>query len=147
MLSWTEPCSIRVSIFIRDPGKDEQVIAYLFNSPRQGGKWRMSFLIGLFHFKSSIAVAFWFFEVCAVRFCILGELFTEGSPAEIIVSVGSLGRACTMLEDPTLVSYPARAEGLVNRILFTNPSARAGYDTRSIFKRSLTGLNLEFSFS
>ena len=30
--------------------------------------------------------------------------------------------------------------------LFTNPSARAGYDTRSIFKRSLTGLNSEFSF-
>ena len=32
-------------------------------------------------------------------------------------------------------------------ILFTKPSARAGYDTRSIFKRSLTGLNSEFSFS
>ena len=32
-------------------------------------------------------------------------------------------------------------------ILFTNPSARAGYDTRSIFKRSLAGLNSEFSFS
>ena len=32
-------------------------------------------------------------------------------------------------------------------ILFTNPSAREGYDTRSIFKRSLTGLNSEFSFS
>ena len=28
-----------------------------------------------------------------------------------------------------------------------NPSARAGYDTRSIFKRSFTGLNSEFSFS
>ena len=28
-----------------------------------------------------------------------------------------------------------------------HPSARAGYDTRSIFKRSLTGLNSEFSFS
>ena len=28
-----------------------------------------------------------------------------------------------------------------------NPSTRAGYDTRSIFKRSLTGLNSEFSFS
>ena len=28
-----------------------------------------------------------------------------------------------------------------------NPSARAGYDTRSIFRRSLTGLNSEFSFS
>ena len=32
-------------------------------------------------------------------------------------------------------------------IIFTNPSARAGYDTRSIFKWSLTGLNSEFSFS
>ena len=32
-------------------------------------------------------------------------------------------------------------------ILFTNPYARAGYDTRSIFKRSLTGLNSEFSIS
>ena len=32
-------------------------------------------------------------------------------------------------------------------IIFTNPSGRAGYDTRSIFKRSLTGLNSEFSFS
>ena len=32
-------------------------------------------------------------------------------------------------------------------IIFTNPSASAGYDTRSIFKRSLTGLNSEFSFS
>ena len=28
-----------------------------------------------------------------------------------------------------------------------NPSARAGYDTRSIFKRSLTSLNSEFFFS
>ena len=32
-------------------------------------------------------------------------------------------------------------------IIFTNPSTRAGYDTRSIFKQSLTGLNSEFSFS
>ena len=31
--------------------------------------------------------------------------------------------------------------------IFTKPSARAGYDTRSIFKQSLTGLNSEFSFS
>ena len=31
--------------------------------------------------------------------------------------------------------------------LFTTPSARAGYDTRSIFKRSLTSFNSEFSFS
>ena len=32
-------------------------------------------------------------------------------------------------------------------ITFTNPSTRAGYDTRSIFKQSLTGLNSKFSFS
>ena len=31
--------------------------------------------------------------------------------------------------------------------LFTNPFTRAGYDTTSIFKRSLTCLNSEFSFS
>ena len=27
----------------------------------------------------------------------------------------------------------------ISEVLFTNPSARAGYDTESIFKRSLTG--------
>ena len=32
-------------------------------------------------------------------------------------------------------------------IIFTNPSAQAGYDKTSIFKPSLTGLNSEFSFS
>ena len=32
-------------------------------------------------------------------------------------------------------------------IIFTNSSARARYDTRSTFKRSLSGLNSEFSFS
>ena len=38
--------------------------------------------------------------------------------------------------------------GLVYCILiFTNLSARDEYDTRSIFKRSLTGLNSECSFS
>ena len=32
-------------------------------------------------------------------------------------------------------------------IIFTDPSAQVVYDTRSVFKRSLTGLNSEFSFS
>ena len=36
---------------------------------------------------------------------------------------------------------------IIHESIFTNPSVRAGYDTRSIFKRSLTGLNSEFSFS
>ena len=34
-----------------------------------------------------------------------------------------------------------------NYIYLPNPSTRAGYDTRSIFKRSLTGLNSEFPYS
>ena len=33
---------------------------------------------------------------------------------------------------------------LIVIIIFTKPSARAGYETRSIFKRSLTGLNQSF---
>ena len=36
-------------------------------------------------------------------------------------------------------------QGTVSHLF--HPSARAGYDTRSIFKRSLTGFNSEFSFS
>ena len=48
--------------------------------------------------------------------------------------------------------WPEIGENLIwsdfgEKVLFTNPSARAGYDTRSIFKQSLTGLNSEFSFS
>ena len=35
---------------------------------------------------------------------------------------------------------------LISIIIFTNASARAGYDTRSVFKRSLTDFNSEFSF-
>ena len=44
---------------------------------------------------------------------------------------------------PELIGQRVR----VTMFIFTNPSARAGYDTRSFFKRSLTGLNSEFSFS
>ena len=35
----------------------------------------------------------------------------------------------------------------LDNTLFTKSSARAGYDTRSIFKRSLTGWNSDLSFS
>ena len=53
------------------------------------------------------------------------------------------GMHIEMPYDPPPESYLCQ----LPMILFTNPSARAGYDTRSIFKRSLTGLNSEFSFS
>ena len=57
--------------------------------------------------------------------------------------------------EPNIFIYsPIAVRGIIGFIpfprvlvLFTNPSARAGYDTRSIFKRSLAGLNSEFSFS
>ena len=46
------------------------------------------------------------------------------------------------------LSFPRYFDwGLLVVIIFTNPFAQAGYDTRSIFKRSLTGLNSEYSFS
>ena len=45
------------------------------------------------------------------------------------------------------VFFTLQNPDLFYRILFSNPSARAGYDTWSIFKPSLTGLNSEFSFS
>ena len=35
----------------------------------------------------------------------------------------------------------------LRHIIFTNPSTHVGYDTRSIFKQSLTSLNSEFFFS
>ena len=56
-------------------------------------------------------------------------------------------------EIPNNVGFFLNNNSLHKYIIFSqqsylpNPSARAGYDTRSIFKRSLTGLNSELSFS
>ena len=44
-------------------------------------------------------------------------------------------------------AYLFYVNSVIGRYYLPNPSARAGYDTRSIFKRSLTGFNSEFSFS
>ena len=40
-----------------------------------------------------------------------------------------------------------REEVVIELSYLPNPSARAEYDTRSVFKRSLTGFNSGFSFS
>ena len=53
----------------------------------------------------------------------------------------------TLLPRYADLSTNFREPSFAVKILFTNPSARAGYGTRSIFKWSLTGLNSEFSFS
>ena len=62
------------------------------------------------------------------------------------------GESPVMLENAkyTFITFAywstlAQSESMLSYL--PNPSAQAGYDTRSIFKRSLTGLNLEFSFS
>ena len=54
---------------------------------------------------------------------------------------------CTHTEDMVTFRAMSSQENWRYHIIFTNPSAQAGYDTRSIFKRSLTRLNSEFSFS
>ena len=46
-----------------------------------------------------------------------------------------------------LFSSISRISERIIFIIFTKPSAQAGYDTRSIVQRSLTGLNSEYFFS
>ena len=70
------------------------------------------------------------------------------SPSDCLVSyVGHSLRLFSLCRNAVGTFYSHNRQGNNLLILFTNPSARAGYDTRSIFKRSLTGLNSEFSFS
>ena len=53
---------------------------------------------------------------------------------------------CQNCESHGLTIHKVKEE-IISLSYLPNPSARAGYETRSIFKRSLTGLNSEFSFS
>ena len=48
---------------------------------------------------------------------------------------------------PTHMAKQKQDDQLEHKYIFTNPSPRVGYNTRSIFKLSLTGLNSEFPFS
>ena len=75
-------------------------------------------------------------NVCLLFPCRLGWIFAE-----------TIGRYSFKWEVCLTVQSAIYLLLVYEYILFTNPSARAGYDTRSIFKRSLTGLNSEFSFS
>ena len=70
--------------------------------------------------------------------CLHGPISTSQLPLFKILRTISSGH--DVIHTP--VPFPVRGF-----IIFTNLSARAGYDTRSIFKQSLTGLNSEFSFS
>ena len=79
---------------------------------------------------------FWFFS----------EIFLDSDTIEKRISVVLCDSKVTVLGKRKYVTFP-QFRYCVLFIIFTNPSARAGYDTRSIFMRSLTGLNLEYSFS
>ena len=76
------------------------------------------------------------------------ELFSEKTIDNIIDSDNPLNHQKSSCKKISFVDFCKAFDSILRgKILFTNPSARAGYDTRSIFKRSLTGLNSEFSFS
>ena len=102
------------------------------------------------------------------RFCSLCSKTESFGHHDTIHSSRNLETACcmtSMLKDPiqrfhsVWVSIWGQYRGftkswrspiVITKVRYSylpNPSARAGCDTRSIFKRSLTGLNSEFSFS
>ena len=55
----------------------------------------------------------------------------------------SLSPSCSIVFFSSLARSRYFSPFSLSFIIFTNHSARAGYDTKSIFKRSLTGLNSE----
>ena len=75
--------------------------------------------------------------------CLHGLISTDTFQNPQILRTNSSGH--DIIHTPT--PFPAWGFIMTRVIQYTNPSALAGYDTRSIFKRSLTGLNSEFSFS
>ena len=81
--------------------------------------------------------------------CFSSFLFLQDSPPPPRISVC---RICKLYSLDFLHQQNYRLDIKIKmylyiHIIFTNPSAWAGYDTKSIFKRSLTGLNSEFSIS
>ena len=61
--------------------------------------------------------------------------------------IGTIFRQIYIIKEIFFILFFVKYILSFSLVLFTNPSARAGYDTRSVFKRSLIGLNSEFSFS
>ena len=77
---------------------------------------------------------------------LLSILTVLNNAVVLMVTTRPLTSMFSSLFNSPLVTVP-NAPITIGIILFTNPSARAGYGTRSFFKRSLTGLNSEFSVS
>ena len=89
--------------------------------------------------------------ICLYGYAILFILFTKSMRNQNAQCVYCSHQRLQIM-DFNALRWSAISRLLLRRLHSTNPylpnpSARAGYDTRSISKRSLTGLNSEFSFS
>ena len=76
----------------------------------------------------------------SIAFCVINSLCSSFLVIVLCLNITLLARVLLKrLAHGVLSSFAFECFFIM--VLFTNPSARAGYDTRSIFKRSLTGLN------
>ena len=108
--------------------------------------------IVLFFMESAISFL-WMRSLLSTAFFCRNFLIVDWFPLafEFIVFLLLVYFPTVLAREPNLFYYITDSiedeKGIHAFIIFTNPSARAGYDTRSIFKRSLTCLNSEYSFS
>ena len=91
-----------------------------------------------------ICLAWLNWRIDELNFMALNHFFLAGSYTSMLLTYQNRRKRFSMLNWNILDSscyLPSddRYYEMLTVILFTNPSARAGYDTRSIFKRSLTG--------
>ena len=99
-------------------------------------------------FRVTTFIVFMFFSACShLHVCLHSLWFYVTADVKICDHL-----QYKLAQGSSVFSYKKKCmlsicAGVCTEVLFTNPSARAGYDTRSVFKRSLTGLNSEFSFS
>ena len=79
----------------------------------------------------------WLYRCCFVEWCFRYTFNTTQHCYVVLIKffLHTLLASMWCIHTVVLISY------------LPDPSALAGYDTRSIFKRSLTGLNSEISFS
>ena len=121
------------------------VAAYLLGSPES---FQVSKPILLLLWSEWFELSHWF---QVHLFKVIGGCFKMrtmiSTPVNFMLhSFFSCLKKSSFLSSFTFILWSVKTVNFI-RSYVPNPSARVGYDTRSIFKRSLTGLNSEFSFS
>ena len=84
---------------------------------------------------------------CRIQDTGWGGVFYPSAAMQLVYSTALPAWAMDSEKESTKSVLSAQIDNDDSVTIFTNPSTQAGYDTRSIFKWSLTGLNSEFSFS